>query len=95
MAIDRERLVGIFEALGQKLGKPATICLSAPTLLSAAKLARGEPRDIEDVAWWIKERALSLDDIKAAITTLPDTSQRMAATENVVLADLVVARGRE
>ncbi len=69
--------------------------MPAPALLSAAKLARGEPRDIEDVAWWIKERALSLDDIKAAIATLPNPSQRAAAGENIVLADLVVARERK
>jgi hypothetical protein len=177
MTIDRERLIVIFEALGQKLAKPATICLIGsspgivsgqpdrqsadidiwrrssaydetelrkacrelgilfdpkgelgpdeiyfqivrsgvvdlptgfdvevlgqygnltvampqPALLSAAKLARGEPRDIEDVAWWVKERALNLDDIKAAIGTLPNPSQREVASANIVLVDLVVA----
>jgi hypothetical protein len=178
MTIDRERLVTILEALGQKLAKPATICLigsspgivsgqperqsadldiwrqssaydetefrracrelgilfdpkgeldpdaiyvqivrpgivnlpasfevevlgqyghlmvvmPAPGLLSAAKLARGESRDIEDVAWWIKERALSMEDIRAAIATLPNASQREAASENILLAELIVVR---
>jgi hypothetical protein len=181
MTIDRERLVTILEALGQKLAKPATICLigsspgivsgqperqsadldiwrqssaydetefrracrelgilfdpkgeldpdaiyvqivrpgivdlpasfdvevlgqygklivvmPAPELLSAAKLVRGEPRDIEDVAWWVKERALSTEDIRAAIATLPNASQREAASENIFLAELVIVRDRK
>jgi len=61
----------------------------------AAKLVRGEPRDIEDVAWWIKERALDLDEIRAAIGSLPDASQRESARENIFLVELVVANGRK
>jgi hypothetical protein len=177
MTLDRDRLIAIFDALGQKLARPATICLIGsspgillgqpdrqsadidvwqrrseydrtelrqacaelgllldpkgaldpdavylqivrpgvvdlpsafeveilgrysnltvampdPSVLSAAKLARGDARDIEDVAWWIKERALNLDAIKAAIGALPNRSQREAASENVVLVELVVA----
>jgi hypothetical protein len=180
MTLDRDRLIAIFEALGQKLAKPATVCLIGsspaillgqpdrlsadidvwrqrsiydetelrkacvelnllfdprqeidpsaaymqivrpgivdlpasfdveivgqygnltvtmpdPRLLSAAKLARGEARDIEDVAWWIKERALSLDDIRAAIGTLRNPSQREAAGDNVFLVELVAAGAR-
>jgi hypothetical protein len=56
-----------------------------PALLSATKLVRGEARDIEDVAWWIKQRALNLDQIKAAVSSLPDPTQRDAASDNVVL----------
>ena len=40
-----------------------TVTMPEPALLSATKLVRGDPRDIEDVAWWAKERALDLDDI--------------------------------
>jgi hypothetical protein len=47
------------EILGQ-YGK-LTVAMPDPALLSAAKLVRGDPRDIEDVAWWVKERALDLD----------------------------------
>jgi hypothetical protein len=39
-----------------------TVAMPQPALLSAAKLARGEPRDIEDVTWWIKERTLNMDE---------------------------------
>ncbi len=180
MTIDRARLLSIFDALGQKLGKPTTICLigsapgilcgqpdrqssdidiwrpssvydetdlrracrelallydpkgelepdaiylqivqpgivklpqnfqaeilgrygaltlamPAPALLSAAKLVRGEARDIEDIAWWIKERALKLQDIRVAIGSLPDPSQRAAAHENMVIVALVAAAER-
>ena len=68
-----------------------TVAMPQPALLSAAKLARGEPRDIDDVAWWIKERALNMDDIKAAIGALPNPSQREVASANIVLVGLVVA----
>ena len=68
------------------------VVMPAPGLLSAAKLARCESRDIEDVAWWIKERALSMEDIRAAIATLPNASQREAASENILLAELIVVR---
>jgi hypothetical protein len=60
-----------------------------PALHAAAKLVRGDPRDIGDVAWWSKERALGLDEIKAAIGSLPDQSQREAAGENIILVGLV------
>ena len=61
-------------------------------MLAAAKLVRGDPRDVEDVAWWIKERALALDAIRAAVGTLPEASQREAARENMILVELVVAK---
>jgi hypothetical protein len=59
-----------------------------PALLSAAKLVRGDPRDIEDVAWWIKERALDLEKIRAAVGSLPEPLQRETAGENVLLVEL-------
>ncbi len=67
----------------------------APALLAAAKLARGEPRDIEDVAWWTKERALVLDEIKAAISSLPEPHQREAASENIVMVELFGSEGKK
>ena len=69
-----------------------TVVMPEPALLSAAKLARGEPRDIEDVAWWMKERALSIDEISAAVGSLPDRSQREAAGDNIILVGLLAAR---
>lgn len=71
------------------------VVMPAPALLSAAKLARGDARDVEDVAWWIKERALSLEDIRAAVSKLPDSSQREIAMENIVLVELVVGPRRK
>jgi hypothetical protein len=180
MTIDRDRLVEIFDELGQKLVKPATICVTGsmpgiilgqpgrqsqdievwyphsrydetqfrracrelgllydprseldpdaiyiqivrpgivnlpkdfkietigeygvlkvampdPALLSATKLVRGDPRDVEDVTWWIKERALGLAEIRAAVETLPDFSQREVAGENLILVELVMASER-
>jgi len=52
---------------------------------------RGEPRDIEDVAWWVKQRALNLDEIRTAVASLPDASQRKTANENMVPVELIVA----
>jgi hypothetical protein len=65
-----------------------TVTMPEPALLSAAKLARGDKLDIEDVAWWMKTRALELDDIRAAVRTLPDLLHRETATENMVLVEL-------
>ena len=42
-----------------------------------------------------KERALDLDEIKAAIGSLPDRFQRDAAQENIVLIELFVASERK
>ncbi len=72
-----------------------TVAMPDPALLSAAKLVRGDPRDIEDVAWWVKERAFDLDEIRAAIDSLPDVTQRETAGENIFLVELVVANERK
>lgn len=72
-----------------------TVVMPEPALLLAAKLARGDPRDIEDAAWWVKERALDLNDITTAIDRLPDSSQREAARGNSVLVELVIADERK
>ena len=50
---------------------------------------------MEDVAWWVKERALDLDQIRAAIGSLPDAAQREAASENIFLVELVMANERK
>ncbi len=50
---------------------------------------------MEDIAWWVRERALDLDEIRAAISSLPDATQREAASENIFLVELVVADERK
>lgn len=70
------------------------VAMPEPALLSATKLVRGDPRDVEDVTWWIKERALGLAEIRAAVDMLPDSSQREIAGENMVLVELVTASER-
>jgi len=78
------------------LGEYGALKVAMPeaALLSAMKLVRGDPRDVEDVTWWIKERALSLAEIRAAVDMLPDSSQRETAGENMVLVELVTASER-
>jgi hypothetical protein len=68
------------------------VVMPAPSLLVAAKLARGTPRDIEDAAWWMMEKALTSDDIRAAIAKLPNQIQRETASENVALVELVSSK---
>ena len=72
-----------------------TVAMPAAALLSAAKQVRGEPRDVEDVAWWIKEQALDLSDIRAAIGLLPDGTQRENAQENIVFVELLAPTNRK
>jgi hypothetical protein len=70
------------------------VVMPDPSLLVAAKLARGTPRDVEDAAWWMRERALTADDIRRSIGALPDPVQRETASENVVLVELVGSERR-
>ena len=68
------------------------VVMPAPSLLVAAKLARGNARDVEDATWWMMERALTSDDIRTAIGSLPNPIQRETASENMVLVELVSKR---
>lgn len=72
-----------------------TVAMPKPALLTAAKLVRGDPRDIEDVAWWAGECALDLDEVKAAVATLPNLLQREVAEANLVLVELVTDADRK
>jgi hypothetical protein len=65
------------------------VVMPDPAILIAAKLARGTATDVEDAAWWMRERNLTAEEILAAIGTLPDLRQRETASENVVLVELV------
>ena len=40
---------------------------------------------------WLRSRTPDLDEIRAAIGSLPDATQREAASENIFLVELVVA----
>jgi hypothetical protein len=71
-----------------------TVAMPRPALLVAAKLVRGDLRDIEDVAWWAGERSLNLDEVRAAVATLPNPLQRETAEANVVLVELVIGEDR-
>jgi hypothetical protein len=79
----------IVEVLGQY--GTLTVTMPQPALLLAAKLVRGDQRDIEDIAWWVKEHALDLKEIRAAIGSFPDSFDREAAGENIVLVELFIA----
>jgi len=67
-----------------------TLAMPKPAVLVAAKLVRGDQRDIEDIAWWAKERALDLDEVRAAVATLPNGLQREVAADNIVLVGLMI-----
>jgi hypothetical protein len=43
----------------------------------------------------VKARGLNVDDIRTAIESLPDESQRETAAENMILVGLVAKTGRE
>src|SRR6266852_4880474 len=67
MTIDRERLIAIFDALGQKLVKPATICLigSSPGIVS------GQPeRQSADIDIWRQGSAYDETELRQACREL-------------------------
>ena len=90
-----QRIAVLIPCFNEKAAIGITVAMPAAALLSAAKLARGEPRDIEDVAWWIKEQALGLGDIRTAIGLLPDGTQRENAQENIVFVELLAPTKRK
>jgi len=61
--------------------------MPSPELLVAAKLVRASETDIQDVTWWMRERALDVDDVTTAIGTLPNVRDRETATENLIFFD--------
>ena len=60
-----------------------------PALIAAAKLQRGSKTDIDDIVWWLKERAIGPDEIDGAIASLPKKASREMATENMLLVRLI------
>lgn len=67
------------------------VSMPKASVLAAAKLTRGSERDLEDVAWWVRNRALDGDEVRASISSLPRASDREAAAENIVLVALVAS----
>jgi hypothetical protein len=91
MTIDRERLMRIFDALGQKLTRPATICVigSSPGIVS------GQPdRQSADIYIWRQRSAYDETELRRACQELGLVSQREAASENMVLVELVIDQRR-
>jgi hypothetical protein len=66
-----------------------TVVMPRPELLAAMKLIRADARDIDDVVWWVKERALASEEIREAVAKIPNPAQREAAEENLVFVRLV------
>jgi len=79
----------------ERIGRFGNLALvmPPPALIVATKLARGLDSDIEDAAWWVRERDLSVATIEAAIALIPQPENRDTARENLILMKLV-AKGR-
>jgi len=65
-----------------------TVVMPLPSMIVATKLARALDSDIEDAAWWMRQRNLSVDAIESAIDQIPQPENRTAARENLVLVQL-------
>ncbi|MBF0333786.1 MAG: hypothetical protein HQL40_09085 [Alphaproteobacteria bacterium] len=78
----------------EKLGRfgNLTLVMPPPGLIVATKLARGWESDLEDAAWWIRERRLSDADIESGIAAIPQPENQDAARENLFLVQLVAGR---
>jgi hypothetical protein len=74
----------------EKLGRfgNLTLMMPPPAMMVAIKLARGLDSDLEDVAWWVRERNLTSDDIEAAIPLIPQPENQVAARENLIFVSL-------
>jgi len=71
-----------------------TVAMVSPALIAARKLTRADDRDIEDIVWWVRQRALEMTDVAHAIETLPREIDRETARDNMVLIELIVRGGK-
>lgn len=71
-----------------------TVAMPPPAVIAAAKLTRASERDIEDVTWWVRERALDLEAVGEAIGALPRAIDRETARDNMVVVRLVTSGDR-
>ncbi|MBF0306013.1 MAG: hypothetical protein HQL41_10255 [Alphaproteobacteria bacterium] len=78
----------------EKLGRfgNLTLVMPPPGLIVATKLARGWESDLEDAAWWIRERRLSDADIESGIAAIPQPENQDAARENLFLVQLIAGK---
>lgn len=74
----------------EKLGRfgNLTVVMPPPELIVATKLARADERDIEDAAWWVRVRNLSVERIDQAIRFIPQAENQVAARENLIFVQL-------
>jgi len=72
-----------------------TVAIPPPAIIVASKLTRATERDIEDVVWWVRQRALEPDAVEEAIGMLPRTVDREAARDNMIIVRLVTSEGRK
>ena len=70
-------------------GKNLQIVTPPAAIVIAAKLVRGEDRDIDDCAFMIEAKRVSIDDIRSAVAKIRDKTAREAADENLVLLEIM------
>jgi hypothetical protein len=70
-----------------------TIVAPSPAVIAAHKLVRCEPKDIDDIVWWMGQGNVDENDIVAAIGRLPKPLDRETARDNLVMVRLV-AKGK-
>jgi hypothetical protein len=66
-----------------------TLAMPPPAVIAASKLVRANPRDIEDITWWMAHRALGIDEIATAVRGLPTAIDRETASENLVYVRVI------
>lgn len=76
-------------------GDKLRVVAPPPAIIVAAKLVRGEDRDIDDCAYLIEAKRIGPDQIRDAIRGIPDDLGREAAEENLVLVSVLRADADE
>ena len=68
------------------------IVIPPASAIAASTLVRASPQDVEDIGWWMRHRALTVDEIAAAIRQISVPSDRETAMENLVYVRLLEKR---
>lgn len=71
-------------------GDHITIVAPPPAIVAAAKMVRAEPQDLEDVAFLMNAKGISIQDISRAIQHFPSNA-RSQASENMVYLEFANA----
>jgi len=62
-----------------------TVVMPTPVLLSAAKLVRASPKDIQDICWWMQARSITLRQLEQnGVNRLENAEQRERARRELV-----------